>query len=136
MRKIDSIRAWAYCRYDTGPYLQYAHARIESIFRKLDTSVELTGTSFALAEPQAWQLALGLVEFPVAFESAFRDLLPHRLCTYLFDLAQRFTSFYDACPVLSATGDLQRERLALCRLTGDTLKLGLSVLGIDAPEKM
>ena len=121
---------------DTGPYLQYAHARIESIFRKLDTSVELKGTSFALAEPQAWQLALGLVEFPVAFESAFRDLLPHRLCTYLFDLAQRFTSFYDACPVLSATGDLQRERLALCRLTGDTLKLGLSVLGIDAPEKM
>jgi arginyl-tRNA synthetase len=121
---------------DTGPYLQYAYARIESIFRKLEVPVALDATTFTLAEPQAWQLALGIIEFPVAFDSALRDLVPHRLCTYLFDLAQRFTAFYDACPVLSASGDLQRERLALCRLTGDTLKLGLSVLGIDAPEKM
>ncbi len=121
---------------DTGPYLQYAYARIESIFRKLPAPADFEGVVFNLAEPQAWHLGLGLVEFPIAFESAIRDLLPHRLCTYLFDLAQRFTAFYDACPVLSASGSLQVERLALCRLTGDTLKLGLSVLGIDAPQKM
>jgi arginyl-tRNA synthetase len=121
---------------DTGPYLQYAHARIQSIFRKIDGPVDVATTNFTLAESQSWDLALGLLEFPTAFDAALRDLAPHRLCTYLFDLAQRFTAFYDACPVLSSSGAVRLERLALCRLTGDTLKLGLSVLGIDAPEKM
>ena len=55
---------------------------------------------------------------------------------YLFDIAQRFTAFYDECPVLTSTGDLRDERLALCELTARTLEVGLSVLGIDAPEQM
>jgi arginyl-tRNA synthetase len=120
---------------DTGPYLQYAHARIRSIFRRAgdDTSPD---AHFALAAVDERELALDLLAFPEAFAASLAALQPHRLCTYLFDLAQRFTSFYDACPVLSSEGALRDERLALCDLTARTLRLGLSVLGIDAPEKM
>jgi arginyl-tRNA synthetase len=121
---------------DTGPYLQYAHARVRSIFRRLGARFDSSQASFALAEPAERQLALGLLAFPEAFELALAPLQPHRLCVYLFDLAQRFTAFYDACPVLSSEGALRDERLALCELTSRTLSLGLSLLGIEAPEQM
>ena len=120
---------------DTGPYLQYAHARVRSIFRRAGNDVA-PGAHFALREAAERDLALGLLAFPEAFESSLASLQPHRLCTYLFDLAQRFTAFYDRCPVLSSEGALRSERLALCDLTGRTLRLGLGVLGIDAPEQM
>ncbi|HWD95696.1 MAG TPA: arginine--tRNA ligase [Acidimicrobiales bacterium] len=120
---------------DTGPYLQYAHARLRSIFRRSGDLVP-TDSHFALGSIAERELALGLLAFPEAFMSSLAALQPHRLCTYLFDLAQRFTSFYDACPVLSSEGALREERLALCDLTARTLRLGLSVLGIDAPEQM
>ena len=121
---------------DTGPYLQYAHARIRSIFRRLDEPWHPTSTHFALASHEERQLALGLLALPEAFSLAFAALQPHRLCVYLFDLAQRFTAFYDACPVLTSTGELRDERLALCELSARTLALGLTALGIDAPEQM
>jgi len=121
---------------DTGPYLQYAHARLRSIFRRLGTPWTPSTITFALDSDAERHLALGLLAFPEAFEAAFRTLQPHRLCGYLFDLAQRFTSFYEACPVLTSTGALRDERLALCQLTARTLALGLSLLGIEAPEQM
>jgi arginyl-tRNA synthetase len=121
---------------DTGPYLQYAHARIRSIFRRLSEPFNATSASFALENAAERHLALGLLSFPEAFESSLATWQPHRLCTYLFDLAQRFTSFYEACPVLSAVGAVRNERLALCELSARTLKLGLSLLGIEAPEEM
>ena len=121
---------------DTGPYLQYAHARLRSIFRRLGEAWEPGDAHFALEAKAERELALGLVALPEAFTSSLSSLQPHRLCTYLFDVAQRFTSFYDACPVLSAEGALREERLALCDLTARTLQLGLSVLGIEAPERM
>jgi arginyl-tRNA synthetase len=121
---------------DTGPYLQYAHARVRSIFRRLGTLFDSREARFTLAEPAERQLALGLLAFPEAFELALASLQPHRLCVYLFDLAQRFTAFYDACPVLSSEGAQRDERLALCELTSRTLSLGLSLLGIEAPEQM
>jgi arginyl-tRNA synthetase len=121
---------------DTGPYLQYAHARIRSIFRRLSESWSAHEVEFALASRTERHLALGLLAFPEAFESSFSTLQPHRLCVYLFDIAQRFTSFYDECPVLTSTGALRAERLALCELTARTLEVGLSVLGIDAPDQM
>jgi arginyl-tRNA synthetase len=120
---------------DTGPYLQYAHARIRSIYRRAGNDAA-PGAHFALKEEAERDLALGLLAFPEAFEGSLVALQPHRLCTYLFDLAQRFTTFYDRCPVLSSEGALRSERLALCDLTGRTLRLGLGVLGIDAPEQM
>jgi arginyl-tRNA synthetase len=121
---------------DTGPYLQYAHARLRSIFRRLGTPWDHSAVTFTLASDAERHLALGLLAFPEAFEAAFRTLQPHRLCGYLFDLAQRFTSFYETCPVLSSKGALRDERLALCELTARTLELGLSLLGIEAPEQM
>ena len=121
---------------DTGPYLQYAHARLRSIFRRLGSPWEPASVAFALDTPQERHLALGLLAFPEAFESSLASLQPHRLCVYLFDLAQRLTAFYDACPVLTSEGALRDQRLALCDLAARTLSSGLSVLGIDAPEQM
>jgi len=121
---------------DTGPYLQYAHARLKSIFRRLGEPWSPRRVNFALHEPAERHLALGLLEFPEAFAQALDDLAPHRLCVYLFDLAQRFTAFYDACPVISSAGAVRDERLALCDLTARTLNLGLAMLGIEAPEQM
>jgi arginyl-tRNA synthetase len=120
---------------DTGPYLQYAHARLRSIFRRSGEDAPVDA-HFALDAAAERELALGLLAFPEAFATSLATLQPHRLCTYLFDVAQRFTSFYDTCPVLSSEGALRQERLALCDLTARTLRLGLSVLGIDAPEQM
>jgi len=121
---------------DTGPYLQYAHARVSSIFRRLGEPYRSSNVPFMLESKAERELALGLLALPEAFTSSLSSLQPHRLCTYLFDLAQRFTFFYDACPVLSAEGALREERLALCDLTARTLRLGLSVLGIDTPDQM
>ena len=121
---------------DTGPYLDYAHARVRSIFRRLDAPWVPGPSAFHLATTAERQLALGLLGFPEAFESALSLWAPHRLCAYLFDLAQLFTTFYEACPVLSAPGELREERLNLCDLTARTLRLGLSLLGIEAPERM
>ena len=121
---------------DTGPYLQYAHARLRSIFRRLGSEWNADSANFLLGSPSERHLALGLLAFPEAFDMALVSLQPHRLCNYLFDLAQRFTSFYEACPVLSSEGQLRDERLALCELTSHTLSLGLSLLGIHAPEQM
>jgi arginyl-tRNA synthetase len=121
---------------DTGPYLQYAHARLRSIFRRLGTEWNADSAVFLLGSSSERHLALGLLAFPEAFDMALVSLQPHRLCNYLFDLAQRFTSFYEACPVLSSEGKLRDERLALCDLTARTLSLGLSLLGIHAPEQM
>jgi arginyl-tRNA synthetase len=121
---------------DTGPYLQYAHARLKSIFRRLGTPWASPAVAFSLDTAQERHLALGLLAFPEAFEASLASLQPHRLCVYLFDLAQRLTAFYDACPVLTSEGALRDQRLALCDLAARTLSIGLSVLGIDAPEKM
>jgi arginyl-tRNA synthetase len=121
---------------DTGPYLQYAHARLRSIFRRLGAPWDSPSVTFSLDTPQERHLALGLLAFPEAFEAALASLQPHRLCVYLFDLAQRLTAFYDACPVLTSAGALREQRLALCDLAARTLSIGLSVLGIDAPEQM
>ena len=121
---------------DTGPYLQYAHARLRSILRRAEATWHADEAPFALAHEAERDLALGLLAWPEAFEIALRDLMPNRLCNYLFDLAQRFTAFYEACPVLNAEGAVRDERLALCELSARTISLGLSLLGIAAPEQM
>ena len=121
---------------DTGPYLAYAHARIRSIFRRLGDEPWSAPARLALTEPSARQLALGLLRFPEAIDEFTLGLAPHKLCVYLFDLAQRFTSFYENCPVLSSDGEVRAERLTLCAVTASTLSLGLSLLGIEAPEQM
>ena len=124
---------------NTAPYLQYAHARIRSILRRVEEVEGAAGVAGAvvLAEPAERALALELLLFPSAVAAAAEHLQPHRLCTYLFELASRFTAFYEACPVLRASSpEVQASRLLLCEATAQTLSVGLGLLGIEAPERM
>jgi len=120
---------------NTGVYLQYAHTRICSILRKAgDTSAEVDPT--LPLHPAERALAFALDAFGDALTEVGRVLEPHRLCGHLYDLAKAFTDFYEACPVLSAAAPVRANRVALCRLTARTLRQGLNLLGIAAPERM
>ncbi|WP_343063720.1 arginine--tRNA ligase [Haloechinothrix aidingensis] len=120
---------------NTGVYLQYAHTRIRSILRKagdpeasIDPTIEL--------QPAERALALELDAYSTALSEVSSTLEPLKLCGYLYDLARDFTTFYEACPVLSADEPVRSNRLALCQLTARTLQHGLDLLGISAPERM
>ena len=122
---------------NTGPYLQYAHARICSIFRRADVDrSSVRSTSIAVDAPQERELALRLLAYPTAIESTLDTFSPHKLCTYVYDLASDFTAFYEHCPVLKADEPVRSSRLALADLTARTLAHSLGLLGIDAPEQM
>ncbi len=117
---------------NTGPYLQYAHARIRSIFRR----AEAEPGRVAIAEPAERELVLTLLGLPTVVTEVATSLEPHRLCAYLYGLAGAFTAFYERCPVLRAEPDVRASRLALCALTARVLAQGLDLLGIAAPERM
>lgn len=121
---------------NTAPYLQYAHARIRSIFRKGEMDVPPPDAiDVAAAEERA--LALELLALPSVVQDVAESLEPHKLCGYLYGLAQAFSNFYEACPVLKADTEAQKlSRLALADLTARTLAHGLSLLGIEAPDRM
>jgi arginyl-tRNA synthetase len=123
---------------DTAPYLQYAHARICSIFRRAGIERAASRTTMPmLAAPQERALALQLLAYEAALADTLERYSPHRLTGYLFDLASDFTAFYEACPVLRAPDEATRaSRLALSDLTARVLEHGLSLLGIDVPERM
>jgi arginyl-tRNA synthetase len=121
---------------NTGPYMQYAHARIRSIFRKGDVS-SVPADAMRVAAPAERALALALLKFPTALAAVAVDLEPHVLCTYLYDLSTSFSTFYEACPVLkAATPEERLSRLALSDLTARVIAKGLELLGIEAPERM
>ncbi len=120
---------------NTGPYLQYAHARIRSIFRRGDVSVPGPAAP-VLADPHERALGLALLWFPVALEETLATYSPHKLCGYLFDVAQAFTAFYENCRVLVDDERQRVSRLILCDISARVLCLGLSLLGIEAPERM
>jgi arginyl-tRNA synthetase len=133
---------------NTAPYLLYAVVRIAGIARKggdvanTGTSDEITGMfstperPLQFSEPQEWALVRHLLGFDAVIAEVEEELLPNRLCTYLFELSQVFNRFYDQVPVLKAPPEARASRLALCRLTADTLKLGLGLLGIPTLERM
>lgn len=123
---------------NTAPYLQYAHARIRSIFRRAEVDpADVRGLVPSLDAPQERALARRLLSFDGAVAETVDRYAPHRLCTYLFELAQDFTAFYEACPVLRAESDeLRLSRLALADLTARVLAQGLDLLGIAAPDRM
>ena len=124
---------------NTAPYLQYAHARICSLFRRADIDREVLraqGPAVIIDEPAERALALALVGFAATIDDTLGSQSPHRLCTYLFDLAQTFTAFYEQCPVLRADGPVRDSRLAICDLTARVLSTGLDLLGIATPERM
>jgi len=123
---------------NTAPYLQYAHARICSIFRRANVERTATRTAtISLGYTSERGLALWLLQYDSAVWDALERYSPHRLCTYLYELSTRYTSFYEHCPVLKAESDeLRLSRLALCDLTARTLADGLALLGISSPEQM
>ncbi len=122
---------------NTAPYLQYAHARICSIFRKAQIEPEKFMEKACVSCPEERDLMHKVLEFPQAVEQVAAELRPHILCNYLYELATAFSAFYDRCPVLNAETDVIRaSRLALCNATRKTLGKGLELLGIAAPREM
>ncbi len=122
---------------NTGPYLQYAHARIQSMFRRAEiTPTSVAGAPVVVEAPEERALAIALVGFSDAVHAVADTCAPHKLCTYLFELAQAFTAFYEACPVLKADDATRDSRLVLSAATAATLRTGLGLLGIDAPEQL
>ena len=139
-RVKDYVFAWDRMLADkgnTGPYLQYAHARTRSIIRKSGESAEQVASgAIVLTGKEERALALALLSFPRTVREVGETLEPHRLCGYLFELASTFSSFFTACPVLKAEPLERASRLALCDLTARVMKQGLGLLGIEAPERM
>lgn len=124
---------------NTAAYLQYAYVRVRSIFRRGEVAPIGAADAGAVlvVAPEERVLTLALLRFGPVVRSVAETLEPHRLCTYLFDLAQAYTAFFEACPVLRAPSpQLQRSRLVLCELTARTLATGLGLLGIDTVEQM
>lgn len=119
---------------NTAPYLQYAYARIQSIFRKAG-EIESTA-KITLVEPAERQLATKLLQLSEAIEIVSKDGTPNILCNYLYELAGNFMTFYEACPILKADNTIKQSRLKLAQLTANTLKTGLGLLGIDVMERM
>jgi arginyl-tRNA synthetase len=134
---------------NTAPYLLYAYARIRSIFRKSESASFSSPSSslksddedeenakIVLAAPEEIALAKHLLNFGLTLEAVAEEYRPNFLCNFLFELAGKFTSFYENCPVLKAEGAVRESRLALCDLTARVLKSGLETLGIESVEQM
>jgi arginyl-tRNA synthetase len=150
-RQSDYVFSWdkmLALQGNTAPYLQYAYTRIKSIFRKnvgpassLSPSQEKekfeTGKMpVLLSAPEEIALAKHLLNFGLTLEAVAEEFRPNFLCNFLYDLAGKFTSFYENCPVLKADDATRASRLALCDLTARVLKQGLDVLGIETVEQM
>lgn len=123
---------------NTAPYLQYAHARICSIFRKASISKDsFENTEIQITNVNEASLSRVLIRFSESMDDSINNYAPHRLAVYLHKLAQEFASFYENCPVLIYDSEsIMNNRLALCSLTARTLSTGLNLLGIDSPERM
>jgi len=140
-RQSDYVFSWdkmLALQGNTAPYLLYAYARIRSIFRKAKetSNIEHRTSNIELKAPEELALAKHLLNFGLTLEAVAEEYRPNFLCNYLFELAGKFTGFYENCPVLKAEGATRDSRLALCDLTARVLKQGLETLGIETVEQM
>jgi len=120
---------------NTAPYLLYALVRIAGISRK-GGDLNVSSQNILFNEPQEWTLIRKLLQLDCVIVEVEKELLPNRLCGYLFELSQVFNRFYDQIPILKASEPSKTSRLALCSITADTLKLGMNLLGIPTLERM
>jgi arginyl-tRNA synthetase len=122
---------------NTGPYLQYATARIKSIFRRAGVTEASLHGPIVIAEAPERELGRKLLEFGAVVTQVAETSEPHHLCAYLFETASLFTSFYEQCPVLKADDEQTRQsRLALCAAVHRVLTAGLGLLGVPVPDRM
>jgi arginyl-tRNA synthetase len=122
---------------NTGPYLQYATARIRSIFHKAGLEPEAAAGPIRLTDGTERALALHLLGFGASVTDVASAAEPHRLAGFLFETASAFTAFYERCPVLKAADEsVRNSRLALSALTLRVLLTGLGLLGIPVPDRM
>lgn len=122
---------------NTAPYLLYAYTRVASVFRKLGKSADELHGPIRLDAPHEQDLAARLAQFGEVLVQVGEKGTPHTLCSYLYDLAGLFSSFYEHCPILAAEDDAtQQSRLRLAALTGRTLRQGLELLGLETLERM
>jgi len=140
-RQSDYVFSWdklLALNGNTAPYLQYAYARIRSIFRKSGetSNTEHRTPNTELNAPEEIALARQLLNFGVVLEAAATEYRPNFVCNYLYDLAGLFARFYESCPVLKSDEASRASRLALCDLTARVLKQGLDALGIECLERM
>ena len=119
---------------NSGPYLQYAYARVCSLLEKAGVAADATAGSFAVETPMERRLALHLLEFPGAVVRAAEAYKPSVLADYLFQAAQLYSSFYQNSPILKSEAAVRERRLALCALFGRVLQTGLGLLGIETPS--
>lgn len=137
-RASDYVFAWdkmLSLEGNTAPYMQYAYARVRSIFRKGEVDAD-HAAEITITEPAERLLALKLASFDEAVHAVATDCLPHVLCGYLYDLAGAFMGFYESCPVLKADPAVRASRLSLCDLTARVIHTGLGLLGIATLEEM
>jgi arginyl-tRNA synthetase len=151
-RTTDYVFSWPKMLAMTGntaPYMQYAYVRVQSIFRKaggLEGEVHPDSEIGAPAEPQSSRvsfehaaeldLAKHILRFPDTLQAVAEDDKPNWLTSYLYELANKFSGFYENCPVLQSPEPTRSSRLVLCRLTADVIRRGLDLLGIDVIEQM
>jgi arginyl-tRNA synthetase len=125
---------------NTAAYMQYSYARVRSIFEKggvEQSAIRNLKFAILLGTPQERALAVALIQFAEALERVVADYRPNHLTAYLFELASRYSEFFEHCPVLKAeNGQLRNSRLVLCDLTARTLERGLNLLGIETVERM
>ena len=122
---------------NTAPYLLYAYTRVAGVFRKLGKGFEEVQGQIVLEAPQEQELAAKLAQFGEVLNNVAEKGTPHTLCTYLYEVAGLFSSFYENCPILSAEDEAQKQsRLRLAALAGRTLKQGLELLGLETLERM
>jgi arginyl-tRNA synthetase len=125
---------------NTAPYLQYAHARIQSLFRRAGDEIteESASAPISVTHPAEHALSLRLLEFEGVVKRAGQDLELHKIAGHLFGLASDFTAFYEQCPILKDDVEpgVRAGRLHLAALTARVLRLGLELLGIETPDRM
>ncbi|WP_281544164.1 arginine--tRNA ligase [Grimontia sp. SpTr1] len=121
---------------NTAPYMQYAYTRVASIFNKAGIDANSIEGQIIVSEEKEKALVSKLLQFEEAVDGVAREGQPHIMCSYLFDLAGTFSSFYEACPILNAEGETKQSRMKLAALTSRTIKQGLDLLGINTLERM
>jgi arginyl-tRNA synthetase len=140
-RQSDYVFSWdkmLALNGNTAPYLQYAYARIRSIFRKAEgtSNIQHPTSNIQLSAAEEFALTRQLLNFGLTLEAAAEEYRPNFVCNYLYELAGHFTRFYENCPVLKAEANERASRLVLCELTARVLKQGFDALGIEVLDQM